>query len=107
MRKNVLSLAALLTACGDPAGGRDTTSGSGVATVGSGTESGSAATSDASGTSSTSNTSATNGTSGNETGKGQLGDGVFRSMSNAFYDSFGAKKKVADRINASKASTAR
>lgn len=42
-------------------------------------------------------------TSGNETGKGQLGDGAFRSMSNMIYDSFGAKKKVADRINAAKA----
>lgn len=44
-------------------------------------------------------------TSGNEAGSGQLGDGMFRSMSNAFYDSFGAKKKVTDRINASKAPT--
>jgi excisionase family DNA binding protein len=44
-------------------------------------------------------------TSGNETGSGQLGDGMFRSMSNAFYDSFGAKKKVTGRINASKAPT--
>jgi excisionase family DNA binding protein len=39
-------------------------------------------------------------TSGNETGSGELGDGMFRSMSNAFYDSFGAKKKVAEKMRA-------
>jgi excisionase family DNA binding protein len=42
-------------------------------------------------------------TSGNEVGSGPLGEGMFRSMSNTFYDGFGVKKKVQERIGTSKA----
>jgi len=44
-------------------------------------------------------------TSGNETGTGPLGEGMFRSMSDMFYDSFGVKKKVRDRIGAASTKT--